>query len=291
MDTLRDQPQKKFTWAMRSVASHEAFRATIVAGLIDFFRDFEAFGLLGSGEIGAAAVQIAGLFVAGYIVQAVARKLFSTAEAVFETDMQTRLTEIVEGSSHELTIVSPYFRPGNVLTELLLKRAREGVVITVLHATDQINKAEFLSVYSRLNAAGISLYNHPQLHAKIYMNDDTALVGSSNLVAASAANSIEAAILVSHPKLLKALRNKVAGTLSSDRASRTSIAAAVPDPGFCIKTGRKLAYNPSRPVAFDVYRQDSSAPGAYCHYCGQPADTSILRPFCQQHMTLGDGSS
>jgi hypothetical protein len=55
--------------------------------------------------------------------------------------------------------------------------------------------------------------------------------------------------------------------------------------GFCIRTGEKIAFNPSKPLCWNAYQTWSEFGNAdyrekYCHGCGKPHNTSVRNPLC-----------
>lgn len=57
------------------------------------------------------------------------------------------------------------------------------------------------------------------------------------------------------------------------------------EPGFCIRTGEKIQFNPERPLSYQAYKSwsqfgNEDYPEKYCHYSGEPSngETSVKRP-------------
>lgn len=55
--------------------------------------------------------------------------------------------------------------------------------------------------------------------------------------------------------------------------------------GFCIRTGDKIAFNPSKPLSWNSYQTwaefgNPDYREKYCHSCGKPHNTSVRNPLC-----------
>lgn len=55
--------------------------------------------------------------------------------------------------------------------------------------------------------------------------------------------------------------------------------------GFCIRTGEKIAFNPSKPLSWGAYQTwaefgNPDYREKYCHGCGKPHNTSVRNPLC-----------
>lgn len=62
------------------------------------------------------------------------------------------------------------------------------------------------------------------------------------------------------------------------------------EPGFCIRTGVKIAYNPERPLSYQAFKSwskfgDESYAEKFCHYSGEPSngETSVKRPILHKN--------
>jgi hypothetical protein len=55
--------------------------------------------------------------------------------------------------------------------------------------------------------------------------------------------------------------------------------------GFCIRTGEKIAFNPSKPLSWNAYQTwaefgNPDYREKYCHSCGKPHNSSVRAPLC-----------
>jgi cardiolipin synthase A/B len=87
----------------------------------------------------------------------------------------------------EMYLISPYFVPGHVLAELLIKKARAGVRVTILtQGTSELwyVQATARSYYLDFLSAGVRIFEYQKshLHTKLSLYDGVlSIVGSANL--------------------------------------------------------------------------------------------------------------
>ena len=107
----------------------------------------------------------------------------------FENENNLRLfTSLIHAAKHKLVITNPYFVPDDSLMLAITSAALRGVDVTLLNSavSDQffVSRAE-RSYYEDLLNAGVKIYHYNApilLHSKlISIDDDIAVIGSSNL--------------------------------------------------------------------------------------------------------------
>jgi cardiolipin synthase A/B len=107
----------------------------------------------------------------------------------FENENNLRLfTSLIHAARRTLVITNPYFVPEDALMTATTSAAQRGVDVTLINseASDQfwVSHAQ-RSYYEELLKAGVKIYWYPApilLHAKhISIDDDIAVIGSSNL--------------------------------------------------------------------------------------------------------------
>jgi hypothetical protein len=67
-------------------------------------------------------------------------------------------------------------------------------------------------------------------------------------------------------------------------------------PGFCIRSGEKIEFNPERPFSFKAYQNwakfgNEDYPEGYCHFSGEPSngETSCARPILSKNWRKAQG--
>jgi cardiolipin synthase A/B len=140
----------------------------------------------------------------------------------FEDENNLKLfTALIHAAHHRLVITNPYFVPDDALLTALTSAAQRGVEVTLVNseASDQflVSHAE-RSYYEELLKAGVKLYRYKApilLHSKhITIDDDIAVIGSSNMDIRSFLLNLEVTLICYAPSVVAALRQVEARNLS-----------------------------------------------------------------------------
>lgn len=158
-------------------------------------------------------------------------------------------TSLIHASRHTLVITNPYFVPDEALMTAITSAAQRGVDVTLVNseASDQflVSHAEH-SYYDELLKAGVKIYQYKApvlLHSKhISIDDDIAVIGSSNLDIRSFQLNLEVTLICYDPQVVTALREIEAANLAASR--RVNL-----DEWETRGTGEKLFENISRLTA------------------------------------------
>jgi cardiolipin synthase len=129
-------------------------------------------------------------------------------------------TSLIHAARHTLVITNPYFVPDDALTTAMTSAAQRGVHVTLVNSEvyDQffVGHAE-RSYYEELLKAGVKIYLYKSpilLHAKhISIDDDIAVIGSSNLDIRSFQLNLEVTLVCYDPRVVAALRQIEADNL------------------------------------------------------------------------------
>ena len=121
-------------------------------------------------------------------------------------------TSLIHAAYEKITIVNPYFVPDSSLLTAITSAAQRGVKVTMINSEimDQkmVGHAQ-RSYYDQLLQAGVKiyLYKYPiLLHSKfITIDDDMAVIGSSNLDIRSFQLNLEVSLVVYDPDVVKDL--------------------------------------------------------------------------------------
>lgn len=134
----------------------------------------------------------------------------------------------------------------------------------------------------------VKLYELPDLHAKIYINESTVLISSMNITEHSTTNSLEFAMIVQSEKDATRFRNYASSIMR--RADLIQFAQSgkqeIEQTGACIRCGRQIDFNVSKPLCDNCYQSwvaysDEEYPERYCHSCGNSSQVvSYARPVC-----------
>ena len=120
--------------------------------------------------------------------------------------ISSAVIDLVESSTRHCYFVSPYVRLWPQLERALKKSVRRGVRLTFVmrHESKEVSVGHELS---RTYGAEVALID--RLHAKLYLGDRTAIIGSMNLYDTSAARNVELAVLVQSPEEVQRIRREV----------------------------------------------------------------------------------
>jgi cardiolipin synthase A/B len=161
----------------------------------------------------------------------------------YEVDANLRLfVALIHAARQRVTITCPYFVPDEALMTALTSAAQRGVEVTLFtsEVADQffVHHAK-LSYYEELLVAGVAIwqYRGPSLlHAKhISIDDDVAVVGSSNLDMRSLTLNLEVTLVAYDVDVATELRRVEDGYLphcdrvALDRWRRRPLAAQLFD--------------------------------------------------------------
>lgn len=143
----------------------------------------------------------------------------------FENENNLKLfTSLIHAAQHTLVITNPYFVPDDALMTAITSAAQRGVDVKLLNSevSDQflVSHAE-RSYYEDLLKAGVKIYQYKApilLHSKhITIDDDIAVIGSSNLDIRSFQLNLEVTLICYDKKVVTDLRQVEAVYLSKSK--------------------------------------------------------------------------
>ena len=148
----------------------------------------------------------------------------------FENENNLKLfTSLIHAARHTLVITNPYFVPDDALMTAITSAAQRGVDVSLFNseASDQflVSHAE-RSYYEDLLKAGIKIYQYQApilLHSKhISIDDDIAVIGSSNLDIRSFQLNLEVTLVCYDAKVVADMRQIEASYLRKSRLVNVS---------------------------------------------------------------------
>ncbi|MCD6207433.1 MAG: phospholipase D family protein [Methanosarcinales archaeon] len=229
------------------------------------------------------------------------------AEFLTTTGISYNLEELIKNSEDKLFLVSPYLQIADSLKHLLRERDLQRIVdIHVVYRKDTQINAKDLSFLQELNSVTISACEN--LHAKCYLNENTAIIASMNLYQYSQQNNREMGIKVEKgddPVLYDAIRDEVKTIVktsqqpefSTEKSKKDASTASkkVPkkstkkhpkkDMGFCIRCGNDLKFNPAKPLCYKCFKswekyKNPEYVEKFCHACGTEFNSTVAKPVC-----------
>ncbi len=218
------------------------------------------------------------------------------------------IIDLIEESEDYCFLVTPYFKPWNLLYRSLEKAAnKEKKIIFIFRAENTIShEMAFLN-----EQFGFDVFFVDRLHTKLYFNGNTVIISSMNLYDSSKENNYELGyiltgrsysrkfkdkiidndILSLEPafvlkgRYLEALEQEQKEQIKKVSENNQKIPQEFEDKGYCIRCGtfiNKNPYYPLCPKCYDTWSQFSNPfyTENYCHFCGEEAQTSKNQPIC-----------
>lgn len=228
------------------------------------------------------------------------------------TGVTYELTELIKRSKEKLWLISPYIEINDQIRGHIRSSDTRNVDIRVIFRKDSKIKPDDLSFLNKLKMK--HLFECKNLHAKCYLNENTAIVTSMNLYDYSQTHNREIGIKIDkeiHED--KDLYDQIyQEMLSITEASEPfqyevkkveiespSVQKNIPlktsptqppispkkDVGFCIRCHTTMDLNPDKPLCakcFPIWAKfsDPTYPEKYCHICGKDSKQSVEKPVC-----------
>ncbi|HET8686256.1 MAG TPA: phospholipase D-like domain-containing protein, partial [Methanosarcina sp.] len=205
----------------------------------------------------------------------------------------SEISKMISSSKEKLYMVSPYLQMSDKI-KILIQQAENvspDIDIKVLYRSDKddkLNDKDMNFLIKQLNNANI--YSLDNLHAKCYLNEDTAIITSMNLYQHSQENNWEMGIKIDkssdpalyadtirHVSLLFNASRKYEKKLIDFSRARKKIKKAgkiaIPNSCYCIRCGKGINYDMDKPLCPTCYKSwskytDKFYQEKYCHYCG-----------------------
>jgi len=214
----------------------------------------------------------------------------STTTFLADEQIEPRLQALIRDAKDWVWLVSPYLNLWGHLRNTIRLAVSKGVrMIVIVRADPEVLSGEDVQWLTQ-NSVTVAVSEN--LHAKIYMSEQTAIVSSMNLTEYSTDNSHEIALVVEDRQLARQIQKYITDSLLvSARLMDAHKVATNEDgemgTGFCIRCGQRIAFNTSRPLCAEDYEtwathRKDSYPENFCHRCGRPTALTYARPLCQQ---------
>ncbi|MBT3479451.1 MAG: phosphatidylserine/phosphatidylglycerophosphate/cardiolipin synthase family protein [Candidatus Marinimicrobia bacterium] len=212
---------------------------------------------------------------------------FATNEILLDEEIKSKVSDIISYAEEFIVIVSPFFSPGETLLRNIIQAAKNEVKVYIVHNTKELENPEFLKILKRIDGI-CKVYNHPNLHSKLYFNESEMIITSLNLNQSSMMNSFEVGWHSNKDMDFERVKGYVhEGIINDKLSSKTEISKVEEKLGYCIRTKKRILLNIDRPIEIgEYYKSNRSNDGSYCHKCGDEFDTSIDNPFCKNHQSL-----
>lgn len=187
------------------------------------------------------------------------------------------IEKIIRNSNEYINIITPYVKIDETYIERLLDAEKNNVKITLIFKDMKEFEKEKFQKFSRLE-----IYFLENLHAKLYFNENTALITSMNLYDYSEKNNREIGIEINKSEnsyIYDEIRKEAnsikdnAELYNFDFKKFKSANIQYNDYGYCIHCKTKISFDREKPLCRDCFYEwnDSGRPNCrenYCHKCG-----------------------
>jgi phosphatidylserine/phosphatidylglycerophosphate/cardiolipin synthase-like enzyme len=227
--------------------------------------------------------------------------LADSQKTVFTDDeVAPQVTNIVQEAKQYVIITTPYLKLWRHAQTALGLAVRRGIKVTVIVRSENGVLKSDEDDLTWLLSNGIEVGAAEYLHAKIYLNEQSVFVSSMNLTEFSTKNSLEIGLAVQDKQAIGQIRDYVKNTVmqlavplgepqpaaAPQPATRHAQPASPAVAGTCIRCGRPVPPDPSKPLCddcYDVWAEYGNEDYAeeYCHACGKPSDVSYAKPLCR----------
>jgi hypothetical protein len=144
------------------------------------------------------------------------------------TSINFFLEQLVQKSSKNLVLISPYLKINPRLRELIEEKVESGLPVTVVYGKTDISQSEKDWFASQPK---IEVRFCKDLHAKCYMNEGNVIISSLNLYEFSQINNKEMGVLLTKGKDTEAFEDALEEAQRLVRTSQVVSFEVKPDPG------------------------------------------------------------
>jgi hypothetical protein len=231
---------------------------------------------------------------------------FSTTNGV-----SAAIDELVKNARKQLFLISPYLQISKNLRSLIKEADRQPLIdIKVVCRKDSNWPPDDMNFLQNLENAKIKSIEG--LHAKIYLNESTAIITSMNLYLHSQQNNKEVGLIFDaeqdkemYDKIFQEVTRLIEEadkipykvtiekeqpiTAKPEKVKETPSVKAtsqqIPNKGFCIRCRGEIPFDPNNPLCSKDLKswaryEKRDYPEKYCHVCGKESKQSFAKPTC-----------
>lgn len=191
----------------------------------------------------------------------------------------SELNSMIKNANDFIVIVSPYISFDAEQLVLLKNASENGVPITIFYRLNDQNTEKELKKISMFPQ--VKIIGCPDLHAKMYANEEIAILTSHNLTIRQKGSSIEVGVSYTrNENIYEEIMDSViriaqivdAKIITNNRKDKKD-----PFIGYCIRCGIEIDLSITSPFCKSCYNdwkvlKNKLAKETYCHYCGKKAN-------------------
>lgn len=200
-------------------------------------------------------------------------------------DVQHAISTLLRNAEQEAWLVSPYVTLDKLgwLNRAIRDALERKVAVSMIVRDEGYKTREVERAAKELVELGLDLRCVPNLHAKVYWTEKSAILTSLNLLASSMNNSIEVGVVVGtgplHDQVRRFIDTQVirySGETPTQRKERERTEAAA----------RRAEEKEERQRAKDEKRiKELTAQRGHCIRCATPVLYDLNKPYCQKDYT------
>jgi hypothetical protein len=188
-----------------------------------------------------------------------------------DLEITRQIIELIRTAQNQIIITSPkieFWQQLNDEIDLVVKKHIQVIIITEDNSEININ------TLSRLLGVGAIIRMVPNLTTAIYYNENVGLISSMNLQNPFNANFKDFAIKIIDTDSILDIYKYLNDLIISSKLFVNSDVIESDIPGFCIRCGDFITFDPNTPLCKDCLiestdhqREDQNE--KYCHKCGE----------------------
>lgn len=204
------------------------------------------------------------------------------ASFLITSQITSAIESIIIQAKKKLVIISPYIQISRTFAQRFQEAATRNVKITLIYGKNDLRESE---VQILAGIHNLDIYFCENLHAKCYFNESTMVLTSMNLYNFSQVTNREMGLLIDHVIDKQVFEQAEAEAKSLQNCSERRMIYQEDEPGFCIRCGKEIDHNPSKPLCSHCFNtwnefQNQHYEENFCHTCGEPEKTSMAMPEC-----------
>jgi phosphatidylserine/phosphatidylglycerophosphate/cardiolipin synthase-like enzyme len=224
-------------------------------------------------------------------------------------NISSEIANLIKNSKERLYLITPYLQLNRQIKPYIkdLVYKIPTIHIIVVCRSDKINVEDMGFLQDLKN---VQIWALDNLHAKCYINEETAIITSMNLYQYSEGNNYEMGIKIdkkADESIYKQISDyidiimreskeyeikkkepespKVQKSASAYNSSKQTQKSSNQHVGHCIRCGVEMQFNPNKPLCSKCYPiwakySDVTYPEKYCHICGKESKQSVEKPVC-----------
>jgi phosphatidylserine/phosphatidylglycerophosphate/cardiolipin synthase-like enzyme len=236
--------------------------------------------------------------------------LFTMATFLDTQNISSEIANLIKNSKQRLYLITPYLQLNKQIKPYIkdLVYKIPNIDIIVVCRSDKINVEDMSFLQDLKN---VKIWALDNLHAKCYINEETAIITSMNLYQYSEGNNYEMGIKIdktADEKIFEQISDYISIIMRESKKYEIKQIDSEPQiaqksttttnyskqknspsnkiPGFCIHCGEPIEFTLKKPLCLKCYHilgsdYKRSSPERFCLACGKKSYQTFEKPICQ----------